>query len=160
MEEEQRDELKSNVTKIMGLKHTNLVQVIETYETTGELQLVMELFSGVSILDEIQRAQTYNEADAARFVKNILSAMAACHGVGVIHKDLKPENILVDAEQQRLLKIIDFGTAKSQFEELDISIDQVFGTPYYSAPEGLLGEFCDKSDVWSLGAIAYLILSG
>ena len=59
----------------------------------------MELFSGVSILDEIQRAQTYNEADAARFVKNILSAMAACHGVGVVHKDLKPENILVDAEQ-------------------------------------------------------------
>ena len=68
MEEEQRDELKSNVTKIMGLKHTNLVQVIETYETTGELQLVMELFSGVSILDEIQRAQTYNEADAAGIV--------------------------------------------------------------------------------------------
>ena len=98
MEEEQRDQLKKNVTKVMGLKHQNLVQVIETYETTGELQFVMENFSGVSILDEIQRAQTYNEADAAGYVKNILSAMAACHGVGVVHKDLKPENILVDSE--------------------------------------------------------------
>lgn len=41
-----------------------------------------------------------------------------------------------------------------------MTIDQVFGTPYYSAPEGLLGEFCDKSDVWSLGAVLYVMLCG
>ena len=120
----------------------------------------MELFSGVSVLDEIQRAENFTEADAARYVKNVLNAMAACHGAGIIHKDLKPENILIDSEKGFQLKIIDFGTAKSQFEELEMTIDQVFGTPYYSAPEGLLGEFCDKSDIWSLGSVLYVMLSG
>ena len=59
----------------------------------------MELFSGVSILDEIQRAESFTEADAARYVKDILNAMSTCHGTGIIHKDLKPENILIDSEK-------------------------------------------------------------
>ena len=59
----------------------------------------MELFSGVSILDEIQRAESFTEADAARYVKDILNAMSTCHGAGIIHKDLKPENILIDSEK-------------------------------------------------------------
>ena len=59
----------------------------------------MELFSGVSILDEIQRAESFTEADAARYIKDILNAMSTCHDAGIIHKDLKPENILVDSEK-------------------------------------------------------------
>ena len=102
----------------------------------------------------------FSEADAVNVITQILQATEACHAKGIAHRDLKPENILIDPENNGLIKIIDFGTAQSQFDVEEISADMVFGTPYYNAPEVLICEFSEKSDMWSIGVILYLMLSG
>ena len=65
----------------------------------------------------------------------------------------------MDTETDQL-KIIDFGTAQSQFESSEITADIVYGTPYYTAPESMLGVFAAKSDMWAIGTILYTMLCG
>ena len=77
----------------------------------------------------------------------------------MIHKDLKAENILVDSEAGSL-KIVDFGTAQSQFEASEITADTVYGAPYYTAPEAILADFTAKTDMWAIGTILYTMLCG
>ena len=89
----------------------------------------------------------------------ILQATDVMHKNSVIHKDLKAENILVDSELGKL-KIIDFGTAQSQFEASEITADIIYGTPYYNAPEAILAEFTSKTDMWAIGTILYTMLCG
>ena len=93
-------------------------------------------------------------------MKQILAVTAECHKHGIAHRDLKPANILIDAEAGGHIKIIDFGIAQSQFDVEEISDDVVFGTPYYNAPEVLICEFSEMSDMWSIGVILYVLLSG
>ena len=79
------------------------------------------------------------------------------HKQKIMHRDLKPENILYDNES-KLLKIIDFGTAK-EFEENEKQ-KLLVGTPYYIAPEVINGDYNEKCDVWSCGVILFILLSG
>jgi calcium-dependent protein kinase len=76
-----------------------------------------------------------------------------------VHRDLKPENLLLDKDEQSpKIKIIDFGT--SQHFVTDQSMSQKFGTPYYIAPEVLKKKYNAKCDIWSIGVIMYILLSG
>jgi len=78
--------------------------------------------------------------------------------MGIVHRDIKPENVLIDREQNNCLKIIDFGTsvAKGGSELLTTT----HGTSYYIAPEVLKKQYNEKCDVWSVGVILYILLSG
>ena len=86
-------------------------------------------------------------------------AVAYCHDKGVVHRDLKPENVLIDREQDSTLKIIDFGTA-TEFKDGQL-LREIHGTSYYIAPDVLLKKgYNEKCDVWSLGVILYILLTG
>lgn len=74
------------------------------------------------------------------------------------HRDLKPENILLDSSDGTTIKLIDFGT--SQVFENEEKMELVLGTAYYIAPEVLLGKYNEKCDIWSIGVILYILLSG
>lgn len=84
--------------------------------------------------------------------------MAYCHELGIVHRDLKPENVLIDKELNNTLKIIDFGTS-TMFEK-GTKLKTTHGTSYYIAPEVLKKEYDDRCDVWSVGVILYILLSG
>ena len=93
-------------------------------------------------------------------MKYILSGIAYCHEKGLVHCDLKPENILLASSDpnETLMKIIDFGN--SSFCESGQRLKSKFGSVYYVAPEVLQASYNEKCDVWSLGVILFLMLSG
>lgn len=89
----------------------------------------------------------------------MLAAVAYCHSNNVAHRDLKPENILVDVKKDGHIKVIDFGTSH-HFTQEDSQMHEVFGTPYYIAPEVFTGNYNEKCDMWSIGVILFVMLSG
>lgn len=88
-----------------------------------------------------------------------MSAIVYCHGIGVVHRDLKPENILIDKELNNSVKVIDFGTSVFYQKDGEL-LSKLLGTPYYIAPEVLNKKYDERCDVWSIGVILYVLLSG
>lgn len=102
-----------------------------------------------------------SEEDTAFIMKQLLSAIAYCHSRSVVHRDLKPENIIIDSvtrEGKINIKVIDFGAAL--FIPPNSKIAALSGTPYYIAPEVLNGNYDEKCDIWSIGVILFILLSG
>lgn len=144
--------------KIMTLlsPHPNIVRIFDVFESDDSLAIVLELCQPVTLYDRIVN-RTLSEPEAASLIKQLLEAISHCHGLGVVHRDLKPENVLFDARNN--LKLADFGSAEWLGERG--SVEGVVGTPYYVAPEVLLGgDYDEKVDVWSAGVILYIMLSG
>lgn len=125
------------------------------------LFLFIRYIEGGQLFNEIIKRKYMCEADAAYIVRQILSAIAYCHSREVVHRDIKPENILIEsmtADGKINIKVIDFGTAL--FVPPDTKITQLLGTPYYIAPEVLKGNYNEKCDIWSIGVILFILLSG
>ena len=88
-----------------------------------------------------------------------MEALSYCHANNIVHKDIKPENILLMTEHDiESIKLIDFGTAQ-KFDPKK-KMTTVIGTPYYVAPEVLKGSYNEKCDIWGIGVIMYILLSG
>jgi calcium-dependent protein kinase len=103
----------------------------------------------------------YSERMAANLISQIMSAVDYCHKNGICHRDLKPENILFlnkGSELDNPLKIIDFGLSQIMGEKKKLT-SQV-GTSYYVPPEILMGEYNQKCDIWSVGIILCILLTG
>ncbi|KAF3452345.1 hypothetical protein FNV43_RR02778 [Rhamnella rubrinervis] len=144
--------------KIMTLlaPHPNILRIFDVFESADSLTMVLELCQSITLYDHIVN-RTLSEPEAASLMKQLLEALSHCHRLGVVHRDLKPENILFDSRNN--LKLADFGSAEWLNE--GGSVDGVVGTPYYVAPEVLLGrDYNEKVDVWSAGVILYIMLSG
>lgn len=102
----------------------------------------------------------YNEAGAAAVVRQIAKGLEALHGASIVHRDLKPENCLfLNKDENSPLKIMDFGL--SSIEDFANPVVGLFGSIDYVSPEALSREnITTKSDIWSLGVILYILLSG
>lgn len=80
------------------------------------------------------------------------------HGKKIVHRDLKPENLMLEKENHWDLKVIDFGL--SRIFNKDKKMNQRLGTPYYVAPEVLKKKYDEKCDIWSIGIILHIFLTG
>jgi calcium-dependent protein kinase len=119
----------------------------------------MEYCEGGELFSLICEKKTLTEAEAAAYMRQILSALAYCHEAKICHRDLKPDNFLLTYKSGSLdIKLADFGLSQS-FSEEDLMHD-ISGTPYYIAPEMLSGSYNHMVDMWSLGVILYILLSG
>lgn len=100
------------------------------------------------------------EKQAQEFVRKIANALEYLHSYGIAYRDLKPENILMSSKEDATdIKLSDFGLSK--IIAPNERSDEPFGTISYAAPEVLLGEEYDRSvDLWSLGVVSYLLVSG
>lgn len=158
LENEERMRLKYEIDILKNLNHPNIVRLYEVYENKSSLLIVTELAEGVELFDEISKRKKFNELEAAVVIKQIIQAIAYCHHVNVAHRDLKPENLLIDTNNKGNIKVIDFGTSHHYAGSNDMT--QMYGTPYYIAPEILSGRYNEKCDMWSIGVILYIMLSG
>jgi len=168
----------SNLEDAKG--HPHLLNFEQTFEDDREVHIITELLEGgelyEAIIDLSRHRAYFSEEDSAWMVRNILDGLSYLHDVtGIVHRDLKASNFMFkqklkksgkdkkskarNSEILRDIKIIDFGLSTKIDPETG-KVTGCLGTPYYVAPEVLAEEPYDsKCDVWSIGVIAYLILS-
>lgn len=124
----------------------------------------MEKCEGKELFEEIRNRLQFNEREAALVTKQVLQAISYCHEKGIVHRDLKPENILLDTskEARGSIKVIDFGTANifRRDETKAVYMNKEVGTAYYIAPEVINLHYTEKCDIWSIGVILYIMISG
>ena len=148
-----------------AVKSPHVVQVFDSGVTEGGVAfIVMELLEGHDLGAELTANGRMAPEHVALVVGQLGKALAKAHRVGVIHRDLKPDNIfLCELEGgERFIKLLDFGTAKDDSRTpSSTTLGQLIGTPYYMSPEQILGEHVDtRTDIWSLGVVAYEALTG
>jgi calcium-dependent protein kinase len=133
--------------------------VYEFYTDNTNFYIVSEFCSGGELFDRITEKGSFNEKDAAKIMKQILSAVCYSHENNIVHRDLKPENILLDDKSDKyILKLIDWGGAR--YFTKNKKMNKVSGTPYYIAPEVLNESYDEKCDIWSCGVILYILICG
>jgi len=154
-----------------AVRHPNIVRLHEVLEIEGAPALVMELLHGESLAQRLARDGALDPTEAAGFLMAAVSAVGTLHARGIVHRDLKPANIfLAQEEGGTVLKVLDFGIAKWTIIDEEVAAETggltasgaLVGTPCYMSPEQAFGEkdIDHRSDIWSLGIIAYQCLSG
>jgi WD40 repeat protein/tetratricopeptide (TPR) repeat protein len=143
------------------LRHPSIVTVHEVGDHDGLPFLVSDFIEGLTLSDLLTARRPLPRA-AAALVEEVAEALHFAHTQGIIHRDVKPSNIILNAEGHAHL--MDFGLAKRDAGEVSITIDgQILGTPAYMSPEqafGLSHLVDGRSDVYSLGVVLYVLLTG
>ncbi len=144
------------------LEHNNIVPVYDFNQSNGRYYIAMGLMTKGSLKDIIEKQGLPSLDKSKEILEQITAGLAYAHERGVIHRDLKPGNILID--EHGVAKIADFGFAKAMSSSSSLSLSitgGVLGTPAYMAPEIWEGKPSSaQSDVYSLGCIAYEMLTG
>ncbi|NWQ98767.1 MYLK2 kinase, partial [Burhinus bistriatus] len=142
------------------LNHRNLIQLYDAIETPREIILFMEFVEGGELFERIIDDDYHlTEVDCMVFVRQICEGIRFMHHMRVLHLDLKPENILCVAATGHMVKIIDFGLARRYNPQEKLKVN--FGTPEFLSPEVVNYEQVSYStDMWSMGVITYMLLSG
>jgi serine/threonine-protein kinase len=155
---------------VAQLEHPNTIKVYDfgTMDN-GTLYIAMEFLAGKSLDKVILEAGPMTPKRVLHLLQQIAGSLEEAHGQGIVHRDLKPENvILVDrAGEKDVVKLLDFGIAartESASAEREAKLTQqgmVLGTPPYMSPEQFTGKALDRrSDIYSLGIMAYEMLTG
>jgi serine/threonine protein kinase len=148
-----------NEAKSFGdLRHPNIATLYDLDLASQHPHMVMELVEGRT-LEELLEWGPMPASVCLAVIAQAAAGLAAAHRRGVIHRDIKPANLIVS--ESGLLKIMDFGIARIQGSQRLTRTNQVFATLLYASPEQLRGQEVDaRSDVYSLGAVAYEMLVG
>lgn len=150
----------------LGLSwHPNVVEVIDHgHLPDGTSYLVMELLEGEMLATFVKERHRLRLAEALPYAIQVVDALVAIHAAGVVHRDLKPSNIYLvdDPSVGRRAKILDFGIARVEWEEMRITnMGAPMGTPGYMSPEQESGGEVDaRSDIFAFGALLYECLVG
>ena len=142
------------------LRHPNVVSIYDIMGRAGLQWYTMELVPGANLAQLVQRQGPLSVERTVRLLEEALSALEQAHAQGLVHRDLKPENMLIEPDGR--LRITDFGLALALRGEGRFGgATSRSGTPQFAAPEQLLGERVDqRTDLYSLGAVAYFALLG
>jgi len=139
--------------------HPNILKLYEVFESKNYLYLVLELVTGGELFDQIVARGEYSEKDASNIVRQIISAVSHLHSHGIAHRDLKPQNLLCAGPSGDDIRVADFGLSKLFYN--GENLETCCGSPEYVAPVVLECKPYDKAcDLWSVGVITYVLLTG
>jgi eukaryotic-like serine/threonine-protein kinase len=142
-----------------GLSHPNLVAVYDVGEIDGLPYIVMEYVEGETLAELMARTGPMQPDRAVDLLLQICAGLEHAHAAGLVHRDIKPQNLLV--RRDGVAKIADFGIARALQATQLTQAGTVLGTAAYLAPEQAAGErVTAAADIYSLGAVAYELLSG
>ena len=144
------------------LSHPHIVPIYSVDERGGLVYFVMALIVGEPLGARLARLGPMQPDEARAILRSIADALAYAHSRGVIHRDIKPDNILLDVESGRPM-VTDFGIARAAETDSRLTVTgTAMGTPTYMSPEQAMGEreLDGRSDIYSLGVVAYQMLVG
>ncbi len=154
-----RNRFEGEIDALMKLNHENIVQLLSYGQDEGVLYFAMELVNGSSLFEEQKQGQVFHWQEIVDIGIQVCHGLRHAHDRGIIHRDLKPGNLMID--QDRKVKITDFGIAKTFGSSSLTSEGNVLGTMDYMAPEQARGKVANaRSDLFSLGAVMYSLLAG
>lgn len=150
----------------MKIHHTNAILIMDfgvSQETI--VYLVMEYLTGCTLRQRLKELRRFSISETNRILQPVCSALNAAHKRKIVHRDLKPENIFMQIDQEsgeEIVKVLDFGIAKLKDKGGALTrVGMVVGTPHYMSPEQCYASEVDsRSDIYSIGIIAYEMLTG
>ncbi len=161
--EEWKNEL--NILKILKNSSPKILNINDFYESNRSAYIVCELYKGHDLFEHIDINVPYPKSIAKNLIKEMILCLKECHDRNIIHLDIKCENYIVsrvsDTNKYELV-LIDFGHSidVKDKDPSKIHYGSTYGTIFYICPEGFENYYSYKSDIWSIGICAHLILTG
>ncbi|XP_071988046.1 caM kinase-like vesicle-associated protein [Engystomops pustulosus] len=150
-----RKAAKNEINILKMVKHPNILQLVDVFETKKEYFIFMELASGREVFDWILDQGYYSEKDTSNVIRQVLEAVAYLHSLCIVHRNLKLENLLYfNRMKNSKIVISDFHLAKVETS----LIKEPCGTPEYLAPEVVARQRYGRPvDCWAIGVIMYIL---
>ncbi len=148
----------SEIRMLASFDHPNIAQLHTAFQVDNQLVMMMEFVEGFT-LEQRAKQGPIPPSDTLNYMQQVLAALSYAHGRGVVHRDIKPANIMVTPHG--VVKLMDFGIAKSH-TEMDLTRPgTTMGSLYYMSPEQVRGGTVDaRSDIYSVGIMMYELLAG
>eukprot|EP00397_Hematodinium_sp_SG-2012_P004615 GEMP01004627.1.p1 GENE.GEMP01004627.1~~GEMP01004627.1.p1 ORF type:complete len:650 (+),score=117.54 GEMP01004627.1:161-2110(+) len=151
---------RNEVLIFLEMDHPNVARLYDVYETKYQLSLVMEYCRGGELYDQLIKSKRFTEVCAQQVTRQMMHAVSYLHHKNIVHRDLKLENFLyTDDSKNARLKLIDFGFSY-RWANHSVKMKQGCGSLMYVAPEVIKKSYTNKCDLWSLGVIVYVLISG
>lgn len=153
----------NEVLIMKNLSHPCVIKMHEIIDNADSVYIILELMKGGDLLSRIIDKKKLPEHTSKLFFMQMCYAVKYLHDKNITHRDLKPDNVLLETtDEETLIKISDFGLSK--FVQNESVMRTLCGTPLYVAPEVLItggrGSYTKKVDIWSLGVVLFVCLSG
>lgn len=146
------------------LAHPSIVPLHRFGESPNLMYMVMRYVPGESLGARLRRVRKLDAEETRRILADLALTLEYAHREGIVHRDLKPENILLETSSETVRPMVaDFGVAmRRSYDPPPGELRRSFGTPHFMSPEQAAGEFDidGRSDIYSLGVLGYLMLSG
>ena len=158
---ESRERFMREARTAAGLSHPHIVPIHRVGEANGFVFFVMSYVEGETLGDRLRTRGPLPPADATRVLREVAWALAYAHGRGIVHRDVKPDNILLEAGTGRAL-VTDFGIAHGGADPDPLTDPgKIMGTQHFMSPEQATNQPVDgRSDIYALGVVGYLAVSG
>lgn len=147
-----------------GMQHSHVLDILEILEDKSAFYVVMPKCNGGELFEFLVTEAEVPETECKRILREILHAVGHLHKHNLVHRDIKPENIMftmdmADIHSPKTVKLIDFDTCL-EWSPTTPKSRRFVGTPGYIAPEALMGMVTPQSDLWSIGVIHYILMTG
>ena len=157
---DQKLNYKREIEILKNLKHPNIIRLFSHVNKEKQFYFITEYFKGIQLFQYISLKKKIDETEACLYFQQIINGLEFLHKMGIVHRNIKPENILVD-HYLKEIKMIGFKLSNNFNDKSDL-LSTLCGSPLYAAPEVLLGRGYNPYpvDIWSIGIVLYLMLSG